>query len=228
MTSAEMRTLTRFLAGDPNSQIWTSDTDIYNALSIAQRSFVNRVLGSTAFKDNFEVFTDISKAKAVSVGISGYTLSGLTRMARNGYINSKCTLDGYERYITRLPSTKIGLSQNQFIAGNNWSPTCYILNNVYYLQVSQGSYPVNVTIFYVSTPDDIDGSTEPVVNIIYHDLLCLMAESHLRRSIDDYEQSMFIEQNLIMPLIQAVAIGQTSEPQSRTIAQYMRDKGVKS
>lgn len=218
-------TKTRFLAGDPNSERWTSNTEIYEALSIAQRLFVIGVLGSPQFKDNFEVFAELTRSQTVSIGVAGYDLSGLTYpMARNGYINSKTVLEGLERWITRLPQSKLGLLNNQYFRGNNWTPKCYLEGNTYQLLIDTGSYPAQVTIKYVKVPSDVTSELE--INDLFDDVICIMAEAHLRRSIEDFEQAAFIQKTIIEPAILQVATGQVVEPKTHTVGQYMRDRGT--
>jgi len=225
MTIAELVTTTRLLVGDPNSERWTTNDAIYNALSVAQRLFVAEVLGSPSFRDNFEVFADISASDTISVGVAGFALGGLkSTMARNGYISSRVTTGGKVRYVTRMPQSKVGMLGNQYFRGNDWTPKCYIEGDVYRLMISMGSYPKNVTLSYIAVPDKITSSTSPVISAAFHDILAIMAEEHLRRGIDEFEQAAYLRQAIIVPVIGKVASGGAKEPKSHTMGQYMRDR----
>ena len=225
MTSAEMITALRLRLGDPDSLRWDSDNELYSALSTAQRLFVTQVLGAKSFHDNFEIFSDITTSKSFSVGVVGYDLSGLNPgMSRNGYISSRVIVQGRERYITRLPQSKIGLINNQYFRGNDWTPKCYIEGNVYKLLIDMGSYPKTVTMSYVSVPASISATSQPQVNAGFHDVLLVMAEIELRRSIDEIEQAAALQQMIVLPTIQLIASGGVNEPKSHTLGQTQRDR----
>ena len=224
MTSSEMLTLVRFLVGDPSStnQRW-EDSEIYLALTSAQRSFVNRLLGHRGFEDHYDVLHEIVKSQSVSVGLGGYDISGLNPpMVAGGFVSGWTILDGSKRYLTKYPVSKRGLMHNRYFRGSDWSPRCYVEGNVFYVNAGPGSYPLTAALSYVSVPPAIDADTAASVNPAYHDLLCVMAEEHLRRSIDDFQQASWIESAIVVPEITSIASAGEKEPQSRTLGQYVR------
>ena len=222
MTSAQLISRLRFLVGDKNSVIWTSDTDLYDALTEAQNEFLLKVLGAPTIEDNYDLLAELIVTEAKSIDVAGLSLSTLD-IVRGGIVSIKASLRGEDRYFTKIPASKIGLMQNQYFGGDDYNPKFIVLGNVLYVYVSIGSYPVTAILSYVSTPVNVSGSVTLAVNPSFHDVVAVMAESILRRTNDDMEAAMVIDSLVQRHVADVVRTGQ-KEPATNTIGQYMRKR----
>jgi hypothetical protein len=222
MTSVQLLNQLRLLVGDKNKIIWSSDTDLYAVLSQAQRDFVLRVLGAPNIEDNYDILADLIVTVVKFVDNSGLDLSTID-MVRGGLVSIKSVLRGSDRYYTRFPASKVGLMNNEFFRGNDYTPKYFINGNTLYALVSVGSYPVQVDITYIKTPVDITASVNPTVSPSFHDTVCVIAEALLRRTNDDFEKAVALE-NLTDKFIANVVKSGIKEPSTNTIGQYMRKR----
>lgn len=217
MQSNKIVTATRLHINDSASRRWTTDTPIYNALSAAQRNFVVMVLGISGADKSFTALTDLIKSKRISVGASGYALSGLQcSMARGGFVSADTILAGQLRFIIPIPSGEISRRNNRYTRGSDWSPRLYIEGNVLYVYVNSGSYPIQVTFRYVGVPNDITSAVSPAINVLYHDCIALMATHLLLLGLGEFEQASVLDTK-IQPLIMAAGRGGSMKSSSKLI-----------
>jgi hypothetical protein len=220
MTSGELLAMTRRLVGDVNKTIWENDSDIYAMLSASQREFVVYILGLNNPLDNYDLLSELIKQVTVSIGVSGYNLTSLN-VARGGIISLRSVLAYKPRFYTRFPIKSLSLISNQYYAGNNYNPKFYVMGNIIHILISIGSYPVNVDMIYIESPGIIDGSNNPSINVAFHDVLCVMAEAKLRRSVDDVQEAIYAEQ-LASKLMTAISSVGAIEPIADEIGQRAR------
>lgn len=221
---------------DPNSQVFTSALKL-TALNNAQNELVLRIL---AFGDDFQgiydLFSEIVEEETKSVGTSGFGLGGLSNrnILRNGFINSRITVSGEFKFVVRYTIDKLGVTQNYYLSGTDEDPTCRIVTNKYYIDLDVGSYPKNVTMWYVGEPYTMaaaatgSGKTQsvatPDLNVIMHDLLAKIAERDLRRGRgdpSDFKEAQEIERQVNLE-IQSLVRGQKQTPKSSTVGQFDR------
>jgi len=211
------------------------------ALNNAQRELVLRLL---AFGDEYDgiydLLTEITEKETFSVTTTGTALaSGLSNRnhLRNGYINSRVTISGTNRFVERRSLDKLGLESNSWLAGSDDDPYCYIEGDKYFLNVSVGSYPQTVTYWYVGEPYTLatsasgSGKTQsvatPDLNVLLHSLLTKIAERDLRRGRGDqtdFAQAAEIEKQ-IMVEIQSLVRGDLleSDASSEKVGQFNRE-----
>lgn len=225
---------------DPNEQVFTAALKL-TAMNNAQRELVLRLL---AFGEKFEGIQDlltevVEKETLSSVSTSGFALSGLSNrnLLRNGYINSRINISGADVFVTRRSLDKLGYGQNSFLKGSDDDPVCYFEGGTYFLNITAGSYPQDVTFWYVGEPYEMaaaasgSGKTQlvatPDLNVIMHTLLIRIAERDLRRgrgTQTDFAEAREIEAQVTLE-IQALAQGDRAEPETRrTIGESDREQ----
>ena len=197
MTVSAMQDKVSNLLGDPNNGTWTDATHILPALNFAQDQFVISVLAYGQGNDNvFDALSELQTAKEITVGSSGYNLDDLNSspgpVVRGGLISSKVVLDNETKWVARRPIRNLAQKANRYLKGSDERPTCYLLDNTYYLEVDSGSLNATVTLYYVREPKELvaSGATGYQVatcelNGIYHELVSRMATAECHRMKGD-------------------------------------------
>ncbi len=221
---------------DTNEQVFTSTLKL-TALNNAQNELVLRLLGfSGKFQGIYDLLSDIVEEEIISVGTSGFNLDNIVNrnFLRNGYINSRINISGVDRFPVRYTIDRFGITENSFMAGSDEDPVCRLVTNKYFLDIDVGSYPKNVTIWYVGEPYNMassasgSGKTQSVatsdLNVLFHDLLVLLAKVELllsRGTPRDLHEATVANQRASAQ-IQSLIKGQGSEPKSGSLGQYVR------
>lgn len=240
MNVSEMDGLLSRLVNDPNSEVW-SQTIRLEALNSAQRELVQILLGfSQKYQGIFDLLNEIQEVKSILIDSTGIDLgSQITEryFLRNGFVNCNFTdPDGNVRWCERIPTDKMGITENRYFAGTIRDPKCRLFSNKFYVDVSVGYYPLTANIFYVGMPftlgttasgTDRDRTvTTCELNPLFHDLIVLMAEVKLRRmrgDKNDFEQAAFVQQ-FVTQQIQLLVSGSMNEPQTKTTGQFARNQ----
>lgn len=229
-------TLGRML-NDPNQEVFTQALKFIE-LNRAQDELVLSILKfSKKFNGIYDLLSEITEEETVSVGTSGADLNTVLlerHILRNGFINSRITINGEFKYPVRYGIDSIGKSENTFLKGSDEFPVCRIITNKYYIELDVGSYPINVTMWYIGQPYELSDSesgsrktsiiSTPGINIIMHDLLALIAKRNLLLSRGDQLdiQEANITNGLISNNILSLVAGQEKEPKSTTTGQALR------
>lgn len=222
---------------DPNEQVFTQSLKL-TALNNSQNELVLRIL---AFSEQFDgiqdLLSEIIEKETKSVNTTGFDLANLTNrnILRNGLINTRLTIDGEFKFPVRYGIDKLGYQENSFLKGSDDYPVAYIEDNKYFLDIDVGSYPKNVTFWYIGEPYQLVASgaggsgpsttvSTPDLNVIMHDLLAKIAERDLRRGRGDptdFAEAKQIEAQVNLE-IQSLVRGEKVEPQSQTVGQFER------
>jgi len=222
---------------DPNEDVFTSVLKLLE-MNRAQNELVRRLMAfSEQYEGIYDLLTEITSKDTLSVGTSGTALSGLTarNILRGGLINSRITIGGVDRFVTRLPLGKIGVQANSFLKGSDEDPVCFIETDLYQLDISAGSYPQTVTIWYVGEPYTMaaaasgSGKTQlvatPDLNVLLHDVIVRIAERELRRgrgTQTDFAEAKEIEAQ-VNTEIQSLVRGDKTEPKvQEQMGEYAR------
>lgn len=227
---------------DPNSEVFTSALKL-TALNNAQNELVLKIMGfSGEFEGIYDLLSDIVEKEIKSVGTSGFNLANLSNrnILRNGFINSRITIAGEFKFPVRYTLDKLGLSENTYLSGSDDYPVSRIENNIYYLDIDVGSYPINVTMWYIGEPFEMaasasgSGKTQKVatsdLNVLMHDLLAKIAERDLRTGRGDptdFNEAAFIDKQVNEQIL-ALVQGQKMTPKSGTIGQWQRKEQSES
>lgn len=240
MTVNEMDGLLSRLVNDPNSEVWTQTIRL-EALNSAQRELVLYLLGfGQKNQDVFTLLSEIETEETVAIDSTGVNLASMVTnryFLRNGYVNARFVdADGYTRWVERIAASKLGITENRYFEGTTRDPRCYISGNKLYLLVSVGSYPIDLILTYIGAPKvlatSVTGSgrdatvTTSELNVLFHDLIVLMAEVKLRRmrgDKTDFEQASFVW-NFCQQQMQLLVSGSLNEPQTKTVGQFARNQ----
>lgn len=221
---------------DANEQTFTSALKI-TALNNAQSELVLRVLGFTGkFQGIYDLLSDVVEEEIMNIGTSGFNLNSLANrnVLRNGYINSRLNISGKDKFPVRYTIDRLGITENSFMAGSDEDPVCRIVSNKYFLDIDVGSYPQNVTIWYIGEPYTMaasaagSGKTQSVatsdLNVVFHDLMVLIAKTELllgRGTPRDIQEANVSNQRATSQILSLVK-GQAGEPKTASIGQYIR------
>lgn len=237
MTVSEMLTLAGYLLNDTNEEVWSSTIKL-SALNSAQRDLVLSLLGyKREYSDVLDLLSEIQEKETQSVGTSGFNLDNMVEryFLRNGYINSSILdQDDVTRWIEKIATSKMGITENRYFEGTTRDPKCRITANTYHLLITVGNYPRNVDFYYVGQPYTLattasgTGKTQLVatceLNPLMHDLVVLMAEVKLRRmrgSDADFQQAQIVSA-FVAGQISLLVTGAQGEPEARTVGQFVR------
>lgn len=239
MTVSESLTMLGYLLTDSNEEVWTSTVKL-DALNSAQRELVLILLGfQRQYFGVYDLLNEIQEVETQSVGITGFSLSGMTErnFLRNGFVNASIIDDdGYTRWCERVATDKLGITENRYFEGTTRDPKCRITGAVFHLLIDFTSYPRNCQIFYIGMPYTLataaagSGKTQSVstcdLNPLMHDLVVLMAEVKLRRmrgDAVDFQQAQFVS-GFVQQQIQLLVSGAMGEPQTKTFGQFARQQ----
>ena len=200
MTVSEMDTRLSRLLGDTSGHAWTQTAYRLPALNSAQINLVIRILGyGSQFDSAYDLLTDIQRSDVVTIDTTGVDLDALEpnyEFMRNGYVASKVIVDQKTKWVRRRPIRNLAEANNRFLKGSNIDPACYILNNVYYLDIDTGYYPVSGTIYWIHKPYTMvisDAGTGEVTTCqlsgSFHELIVSMAVEECYRMVGD-DQNM--------------------------------------
>jgi hypothetical protein len=224
MTVSEMDTYVSQLLNDTSSYTWTQIVHRLPALNTSQEELVNSLLAFGTQSDNvYELLSEITESEAVTLDNAGLDMSTLTgNPIRNGYVASKIIINQLEKWVVRKPLKRIAQYNNPYKKGTDKSPKCYILDNKYFLEINNGSYPVTGTIYFIRKPYTLatTAGTEIVstceLNIMFHRIICKMAAKECYRIKGD-QASLTKYENLrreIDEQIKSFALGSASENKS--------------
>lgn len=222
---------------DPNAEVFTSTIKLV-ALNNAQHELVLRVLAfnPTKFEGIYDLLSEIIEEEENSVAVTGFDFASLSNrnILRNGFVNSRIVIDGEYKFPVRYSIDRFGMTENRFLSGSNDYPVCRIVSDKYYLDIDVGSYPIDVTMWYVGQPYTLaaavsgSGKTQsvatPDLNVIMHDVLVKIAHRDLLRhrgDQTDFAQAREVEQQVTLE-IQSLVRGQQLTPKSGTVGQYSR------
>jgi len=188
-----MDTYVSRLLNDEGSVKWTSSAHRLPALNTAQNDFVLKVLSYGQEPRILDILTEIQDEAVLSIETTGYALSELAGpMVHGGVIGLKCLLDKKYVWATRIPSRNLPQQTNRYRKGSDTSPQFYIIKNVLYVTVGDGSYPVSSTLYYVREPKELvtAGPAEYQtavceINSMYHEFICKMATAECHRMHGD-------------------------------------------
>lgn len=233
MTVTEMDTKLKNDLSDPNGEVWTQSANRLPALNSAQRTFAALLIST----GNRELLDELEEEEQPSVDSTGYALTSLTNryFMRNGYVKAYILDDGgVKRWVTKLDSEDVGLTENSYMAGTTRSPKLYITSDLLYLLITTGGYPRTLYLTYIGMPHTLatsasgSGKTQQVatceLNPMYHDLIVMMAEVELRRQrgdASDFNQIQIISQYVSGQL---AMLGRAKEPNAKeeAVGQFMR------
>jgi hypothetical protein len=155
---------------------------------------------------------------------------------RGGYINAHILDDdNNQRWCTRLTTDRLGLTANQYFAGTTRNPKVHITGNIFKLLITTASYPKDVTVYFVGEPYKLatteTGSkktstvTTSNLNVLFHEVLVLMAEVQLRRlrgTERDFAEAKIVQGFVDRSIASLINAGR-GEPQTRTAGQFRRE-----
>ena len=243
LTVSNMSSRLGNLMDDPNEEVFTSALKL-DALNDAQKELVLKLLSfGSSHSHIYDALNEIMVKETFSnVTAAGFNLNNTVsrNFLRNGFVNASIIDDdGNKRWCTRITTDKLGVTQNQYMAGSTTDPKVNITSNNFELMVDVGSYPKDVTCYYVGEPYTMaasasgSGKTQVVaicdLNPVMHDLLVLMAEAQLRRlrgTERDTTSALALDKKVTEQII-ALARGAKVEVQENTPGQYGREKKKK-
>jgi hypothetical protein len=223
---------------DPNESTFTEALKL-TAMNNGQNELVLRLLAfGEKYQGVFDLLGEVMESESVSVGTTGYALSGLSNryFMTNGYVLSRITVDGEYEYPTRLSADRIGITQNYYFAGIDEDPIIYFQGGKLFILVSIGSYPVSVQFTYIGEPYTLATSASgsgpsqsvatPDLNPLMHDLITKIAQRDLLRyrgDATDFKEAQEIERQVTLE-IQSLAMGEKASPKSSTLGQHEREE----
>ena len=135
---------------------------------------------------------------------------------RNGIIAAKATIDGETRWCRVIQASGLSEQQNIYMQGNDERPMYYEFGETFYIVVSNGSYPVDTTIYFIREPKVLVASsvsgyqvTTCELNAVYHRLISEIAAANCWRMLGD-ESSLAKYDRMIARIeerIQAIVFG---------------------
>ena len=96
------------------------------------------------------------------------------------YVNSKLRSLNPQKWITKRDVDNLSVEGNRYLKGTDASPTCYIWDGLYYLNVTtfSGSY-IAVRLYYIKTPTTLTTTVNSSLHSKLHPLLVDLAEAQL-------------------------------------------------